>query len=140
MGARYPNPGSIKLHYSYRVDELARICGVHRNTVRSWIKQGLPTIDSGRPALVRGHDAREFLARRRREAKSTCPPGHLYCFKCRSPQLPAGRMADYTPAAHGAGNLSAICSTCERWMNRRVSPSAIDLWRTLLDITVRRAG
>ena len=140
MGARYPNPGRIKLHYSYQVDELARISGAHRNTVRSWIKQGLPTIDSGRPVLIRGHDAREFLARRRREAKSACPPGHLYCFKCRSPRLPAGRMADYTPSTRGAGNLSAICSVCERWMNRRVSPSALDHWRTLLDITIRQAG
>ena len=139
MGMRLPNPGIVKLHHCYRIDEIARLCGVSRATVRSWLKLGLRTIDSRRPIMVRGSDLREFLARRRREAKTQCPPGHLYCLKCRAPRLPAERMADYFPQHHGAGNLAGLCPVCERMMFRRLGHTQLGEWQALLDITVRQA-
>lgn len=140
MGTRHPNPGLVKLNYSYRVDEIARRCDVCRATVRSWFKQGLPTIDGSRPAMVRGADLREFLIRRRLDAKTTCPPGHLYCLKCRAPRMPAEKMADYITQRNGAGNLAGLCPDCGRWMHRRVGLTQLDAWRVLLDITIRRQG
>jgi hypothetical protein len=140
MGMRLPNPGLVKLHYSYRIDEIARLCGVSRATVRSWLEQGLPTIDSRRPMMVRGINLREFLARRRRDAKIKCPPGHFYCLKCRSSRRPAEGMADYIAQEHGAGNLAGICPVCERWMYRRVGTAQLGAWLTLLDVTIRRPG
>ena len=140
MGTRHPNPGLVKINYSYRVDEIARRCDVCRATVRAWLKQGLPTIDDLRPVMVRGVDLRAFLIRRRRQAKTTCPPGHLYCLKCRAPRMPAEKMADYIPQRNGAGNLAGICPVCERWMYRRVGLVQLEAWHALLNITIRRPG
>ena len=139
MGMRLPNPGLVKLHYTYSIDEIARLCGVHKNTVRSWLRRGLRPIDDRRPILVHGKALREFLAQQRREAKTKCPPGHLYCLKCRVPQMPAERMADYLMQEHGAGNLAGLCPVCERVMYRRVGRGQLSEWQTLLEVTVRQA-
>jgi hypothetical protein len=138
MGTRYPNPGLVKVNYPYRVDEIARKLAVHPNTVRSWFRVGLLKIDERRPIMVRGYDLRAFLEQRRRAAKTACPPGHLYCFKCRAPRMPAEKMADYILPVKGAGNLTGLCSVCERWMKRRVSAAQLPEWQALLDITIRR--
>ncbi len=54
MSKRHPNPRLVKIHRSYTVEETATVCGVHRNTVRQWIKTGLPTLDARRPVLMQG--------------------------------------------------------------------------------------
>jgi hypothetical protein len=41
---------------SYTIDEVTRTLEVHRNTVRHWIKAGLPVIDDKRPILILGSD------------------------------------------------------------------------------------
>ena len=42
MGSRHPNPRLAKIHRSYSVEEIARLFRVHKNTVRAWLRQGLP--------------------------------------------------------------------------------------------------
>ena len=56
MGKRHPNHRRVKIHRSYTVDEIARLFGIHKNTVRQWLKSGLPTIDNRRPTMARGAD------------------------------------------------------------------------------------
>jgi hypothetical protein len=107
------------------VEEAARVLAKHPHTVREWIKGGLPTVDKGRPALIRGRDLRAYLEARRASRRRPCPPGTLYCFTCREPRPPALGEADFRPRDHGAGNLSALCGTCGRIMNRRVNPARI---------------
>lgn len=50
------NPRRAKLHRSYTAFELAELLDVHKNTVRQWIKAGLPVVDGARPALICGGD------------------------------------------------------------------------------------
>jgi hypothetical protein len=97
VGRHRLNPRLIKIHRNYTVDELGRTLKVHKNTVRAWVKHGLPTIDRNRPMIIHGRDAKRFLEDRRRRAKQPCPPGHFFCLRCRAPKIPAGAMVDYLP-------------------------------------------
>jgi len=131
---RRADPRRIKLHRTYTVDEIARTLDLHKNTVRYWIRGGLATIDHACPALVHGAALREFLSARRTNAKRPCRPGQLYCVRCRTPKVPAGKMADYLPSAGGAGILRAICPDCETLMHRRVALAALAQIQTDLDV------
>jgi len=120
------NPRLVKANRSYTVEEIARLFGLHRNTVRSWIKDGgLQAIDRARPLLVQGQVLRAFLESRRSAARHPCPPGTLYCFRCREPRRPALGMADFAPREQGAGDLSGLCEVCGAVMHRRASHSAL---------------
>src|SRR5664279_6537908 len=48
MGSRHPNPRRAKIHRSYSVEEMARLFDIHKNTIRTWLKQGLEAIDGQR--------------------------------------------------------------------------------------------
>ena len=75
MGKRHPNPRLAKIHRNYTVDEVACLFGIHRNTVREWIKRGLPTSDDRRPMLILGRDLLAFLQARRTKNKRPCQAG-----------------------------------------------------------------
>ena len=74
---RHPNPRLVKIHRNYTVEEIASLFGVHRNTVRQWIKQGLPTSDQKRPFLILGRGLVAFLQARRKKNRRTCQPGEI---------------------------------------------------------------
>jgi excisionase family DNA binding protein len=78
MGNRR-NPRLVKVHRNYSVEELARLVGLHKNTVRNWLKQGLPAIDNRRPMLILGRELSRFLKERRQKAKQACGPGRIFC-------------------------------------------------------------
>ena len=120
MPAKRVNPNAVKLHYSYSVSELARCCGVHKNTIGNWQVEGLKPIDDARPALFQGAAVRSFL--RQRNASRKCPsaPGMLYCLRCRQSRRPALGMVEYVSLRPASGNLRALCECCEATMNRSV--------------------
>lgn len=115
-----PKPTAVKLNYSYSVSELATCCGVHKNTIRNWRREGLEPIDKARPVLFQGTTVRAFLSRRKASRKRPCPPGTIYCVRCRAPRRPALGMVEYRPLKPASGDLCAICETCEAIMHRRV--------------------
>ena len=123
--ARHPNPRLAKIHMSYTVEEVTTLYGVHRNTVRQWIKRGLPTID-GRPVLVLGRDLAAFLRARRLRNKRPCQPGEIYCMRCRTPRRPAGDLVEYRALTARLGSLVGICPRCEALMYRRVSAERLE--------------
>jgi len=137
---RYPNPRLVKIHRSYTVEEVARILQKHKNTVRAWIKQGLRSIDGRRPTLIHGLELASFLQNRRTSGKQPCPPGYMYCLKCRSPKRPAAGMADYLPISDTSGNLRAICPECGKFMHRRVSLAKLNVVAAGLDIAFPQAA
>jgi hypothetical protein len=133
--SRSPNHRLVKIHRNYTVEEAADLLGTHRNTVRRWIGAGLPVIDNRRPSLIHGLALRCYLTEKRAKSRRTCPPGTIYCVKCRSPQPPAGDMAEYIPLSISSGNLRGICPQCNILIHRRVNRGKIDLIRGQLDIT-----
>jgi len=119
------NTNLAKLHRSYTVEEVARLFGVHRNTVRNWVKAGLEVIDDRRPLMIQGSVLRSFLKARREEARRRCPPGTLYCFRCRVPGPPAQGVF-YTPETGRAGMLRANCGVCGTGIFRRARQTDLE--------------
>jgi hypothetical protein len=135
MVARRANPKRVKLHRSYSISELALCCGIHKNTVRHWQAKGLEPVDSSRPTLFHGGTVRAFLAKAKASRKRPCPPGTLYCLRCRVPRQPALGMVDFVPISASSGNLRAICAHCETVMHRRTRSD--DLGKVMPDRTVQ---
>jgi len=144
MATRHPNPRLVKTHRNYTVEDIAHLFGIHKNTVREWIKRGLPVIDDMRPMLILGCDLSVFLQARRAKNKRPCKPNQMYCLRCREPKIPAGNMVGYQPVTESLGNLFGICPDCGAGMNRRTSMAKLKPIREKMDITMsqglRRLG
>ena len=139
MSKRHPNPRLAKIHRNYTVEEAAARLGRHKNTIRDWIKRGLPACKERRPALILGSELRKFLETKRSTGKRPCQPGELYCLRCRAPRMPAENMADYVPVTATVGKLIALCPDCGTLMNQRTSATKVERFRALLDITIPQA-
>ena len=137
MANRRVNPNIIKLRQTYDVTELARRCGVHKNTIFNWRRDGLSPIDSMKPILFHGAAVREFLKERHDKRKHPCGPGHLYCFRCREPRRPAFGLADFMSVNATSGNVRAFCETCETVMYRRVSVATLAASMPNLDLQIK---
>jgi hypothetical protein len=135
MRKRRPNHRLVKIHRNYTVEEAARLFGMHKNTVRAWVKAGLPTCDSKRPILILGRDLAAYLQARRTRDKWPCQPGEIYCVRCRAPKQPAGDVADYLPITESLGNLEGICPDCDTMIYRRASKAKLAQVRGKLDLT-----
>jgi excisionase family DNA binding protein len=127
-----------KIHRNYTVEEAARLLDVHKNTVREWIKAGLPVTDSKRPILILGSDLKDFLQVRRAKNKRPCKAGQLYCVRCRDAKYPAGDMAEYHPSTTLVGLLKALCPDCLCVMNLCVSAARLAQMQGKLSIPVMK--
>jgi hypothetical protein len=128
----------VKRHRTYTVHDIVQLLGVHKNTVRSWVKAGLVVLDCRRPLLVVGGDLKEFLDRRSHHCKRPCGIGQLYCPRCRVPRPPAGNLVKYEPISPALGNLRGQCGECGCALNRIVSLAKIGTVTAGLEVTFRR--
>jgi hypothetical protein len=135
MRKRHPNYRLVKIHRSYSVEEAARLFGIHKNTVRAWVKDGLPICDGKRPTLILGRVLVEYLKARRMRNKRPCLPGEIYCLRCRAAKLPAGNMAEFRPQTAVLGCLVGICPDCEGMIYRRVSWAKLPLAKGNLEVS-----
>lgn len=126
MSARRPNHRLVKVHYTYSVGEVAALLGVHKNTIRNWLAEGLATIDRRRPCLVDGAALLAFLKAKRARNKKPCGPGEIYCLRCRAPRIPADKRVVYRPLSAQQGNLIGECPDCSTGLYRRVSLAKLD--------------
>lgn len=137
MAKRSFNPRLVKTNRSYQVGDIANLFGVHKNSVRAWIKQGLSTIDEFKPYLIRGDRLRQFLEARRRKNKCKCSIDEIYCVRCRAPKKPLGNMADYRPSVNGGIScIMGLCPDCGSRIFRRTSERTIELIRHCLEVTI----
>src|SRR5256885_5258795 len=135
MRTHYPNHRLVKKHRTYTVEEIARLFGIRKNTVRQWVKTGLATVDDKRPKLILGKDLIVFLQARRAKRKQACLPGQMYCVRCRLPKSPAAGMADLLLINEKVGNLAAICPDCNSIMHRCVNIAKLGAVRGEMDIS-----
>ena len=139
MATRRQNYRLAKIHRSYTAPEVARLYGIHRNTVFNWIKEGLQVCDDRRPVLILGRHLFEFLKAKRTKHRHTCAPGQIYCVRCRVPVAPAGAMVDLLPKSATTADLQGICPTCEAMVYRRVSVARLDAVKGILDVRLPEA-
>lgn len=124
----------VRRHRSYTVEELARALGKSTQTIRRWIKDGLPSLTEARPALIMGADVIDFK-QGRKPAHQTCKPHECYCLRCRTPRPCAGGMADYVPLSATTGNLRGLCPVCDLMMHKRIKCDALPALKAILDVS-----
>ena len=135
MKTRRPNYRLVKIHRSYTVEQIASLFGIHKHTVRNWMKKGLTTSDLKRPVLILGAVLSAFLKAKRLKNKQPCKPGEIFCLRCRLPRNPAGEMAEYQPTSATLGCLIGICPACGKFIYRRVNPTKLEQIRGKMNIT-----
>jgi len=136
MKTKNLNPNLAKIHRNYTVEDIADLFGVHKNTVRIWVKNGLSVCDEKKPMLILGSVLREFMQTKKTKKKQKCQPWEFYCVRCRKPQFPAGGMVEYEVQTATKGRLVALCPTCEGIMNKYSNLAGLERIRTKLDISI----
>ena len=114
---------------SYSVQDVVQALGIHPNTVRAWIKLGLPKTEERRPWLVHGRALIRFLTDRQKGRKIPCADDEFYCVKCRAPKRPRETIADVTVLNEKKLMLSGQCPDCCTQMNRIGSLARLDEYR-----------
>ena len=133
------NPNRVKLNRSYTFEELAAVFGVHKNTVSSWVKNGLPCLKERRPFLILGAEARTYLQQQRKDRKQQCKPDELFCMRCKTPTRPAENFVEYLPLADTKGRLTGFCERCESVVNKFVSIDSLTRYSLLFDLSAPKA-
>ena len=75
----------VKYWYAYDVDDICALFaefGLHAQTVRKWVRNGLKTVDNGKPALIYGNDLIEFLKEQNLKHKCKTDFNEMFCMKC----------------------------------------------------------
>jgi hypothetical protein len=137
--AKRPNPNLVKIHRNYTVEEVAALFSVHKNTVRSWVKDGLVTNDDKRPMLILGAELKQYLQSKRKVKKRKCLAYEIYCVRCRLPQFPDGNMVDFEPINCTMGRLIGLCPSCNGVINKYFKFTQLEDIKGQLDISFPKA-
>ncbi len=113
----------IKSHRTYKIEELAECVGVTPQTVRKWIKEGLPAITDRRPFLIIGYLAKAFLKDRKLARKVKRAESDFYCVSCKQPRNAALGFTEIHVMANGRRALKGFCEACETPCSRFISGS-----------------
>ncbi|MGH6926058.1 MAG: hypothetical protein ACRED5_20215 [Propylenella sp.] len=128
------NTRLIRRDYSYEVRELVELFGLHPNTVRLWLRQGLRSIDAHRPTLIHGSDLIDFLGGRQTRRRRPCQLNEFFCCGCRRPTPPWENLVDIEIRDDRRLVLKAVCSECGSALNRIGSVRKIEEYRGAFEI------
>ena len=117
------NTRRIPRKKSFTVHEFARKCRVSPATIRTHVKNGLPTIDDIYPTMIYGQDAIDYFKQLFTTTKTKLSFNEFYCLKCRCARTPKDDCATLLITHEQRGHLKAICTTCGTKMNKRISLS-----------------
>lgn len=137
--AKRANWRVVKTHRSYKVDEVARLLGVSKGTIRRWIKNGLSAMQERKPALIKGAELIDFL-KSQSKPKQKCAIDECFCFSCRSPQKFAFGEAEIDFNCSNNPNLRGLCAVCSSWIFKRISKYKLSKFEAVLQLTITQAG
>jgi len=129
------NPNKVKINRSYSYEELAAVYRVHKNTVATWVINGLPCMKDMRPYLILGVDVKRYLQMQRQERKHKCKLNEFYCMRCKMPTQTAGHLVKYLPLTATKGRLSSFCSVCSGVVNKFTSYANLEKYLQVFDLT-----
>ncbi len=115
------DPRRAKVHRNYTIAEAADLFGVHRNTLRGWTRRGLATIKVRSGVLILGSELRAFATSERAKRRVKCPPGAMYCVRCRDARHPPAGLVEALPITSATVNLRGVCPVCGSLMHRRAN-------------------
>ena len=103
----------IRERFSYSVQEVCDLLSIHKNTVREWLRNGLPKTDQHKPYLIYGSDLRLFLNNRQQSRLKKCAVNEFYCLRCRTQRRSFGNLVDVRQYAAKTVMLCGLCEVCE---------------------------
>ena len=125
-----PNFRAAKIHRTYTVGEAAKLLGVHRNTIRRWLRSdGLKKLDDRNPTMISGVEIVRFGASRK-AIRFPCGLTEAFCFKCREPRRAALLDCEIAGLTDKGCNVRMLCETCATVMHK-VTP-----WRKMHLLTL----
>jgi hypothetical protein len=68
---------SIRARRSYTLSEIAILLAAHVQTVRGWVKAGLPALEGSRPALIMGYELIKFLGAKQEKRRVPLAEGEM---------------------------------------------------------------
>lgn len=113
-----PDLRRVRGQTTYTAQEAAALIGVAIGTIRTWLRDGLPALDDGRPTLIFGADLKSWLSERQAARKCKCGPDEMYCLRCRAPRKPVSGTVNIIPRNQKTVRVSGRCVQCEAKMNR----------------------
>ena len=139
MGKLFP-VNRIKSHHVYTPWTASQALRCHRQTVIRWVKHHeLPADTTSKPWMIAGSDLKAFLGGRQNKRRCKLALHHCFCFGCKGPREPDGKIADYNHLTHVTGRLTALCPDCGCLMHKIVRRSDLEAVRAKIDLTVQKA-
>lgn len=116
----------IRPSHVYSVKRLAETLERREETVRRWIKDGMPTIGFECPYMIDGQEAKHWLNQKWRQRKKPCALDQLYCLPCHSRKHPAQDSVAIIETPDGGLRLEAKCPACGAsiYMARKMADKA----------------
>ena len=120
------------------MEEVARTLGIHRHTVRRWLKSGLEPIDGRRPLLIHGEVLIAFLDARKPK-KQKLEPHEGFCLRCQKPRGPAFAAVEVTINDAGRLFYTALCEVCSTVMHKALGKDLLPALEAKCTVTIKHA-
>lgn len=130
MGRRIYHLNIIKYWYSYDIEELCDLLSVHSQTIRDWIRNGLPINKGSGVTLVYGNDLKNFLGNLNKSQKRPTNFDQMLCMSCKDAKDPF-RKQICLKHENKLLKAKAICRDCKKPMYRNYK---LDHWPKLREI------
>jgi excisionase family DNA binding protein len=138
--ARAFSPRGLSKHLNYRVDDVSRVLGCSKATVRNWIKSGkLGAMTDRKPYLLRGADLIAFL-KERKSSRKKCALDECYCVKCRDPRRLISGEGHIALSKGAKPQLRGPCEDCGTLLLKPIKRTDAAALAALLAESFRRAG
>jgi hypothetical protein len=121
----------IKTNFSYTLDEVSEVLNIHKQTLYTWIKKGLKTIQGSYPNLIHGSDLISFISKKQSKRKHKCKDDEMFCFKCKAPRKSVKDAVKITSKKSTCLNLLGKCEVCEGIIYKNISTKNIGKYQNI---------